>query len=96
MDLEHTHARLMAALKGIAAEKAIGDTVPVPPYGTSTTIFTALNDAAKHLAEAFVADDLDLVDEAFAKLGLARTSDRKNEVALAILTALVPSEKALR
>src|SRR5580704_14032217 len=89
MDPEHTHARLMAALTGIAAGKEIGDTVPVPPYGTSTKIFIALNDGAKHLDETFAADNLALVDQALMKLGLARTTDKMSEVALAILAALV-------
>jgi hypothetical protein len=86
----------MAALKGIAAGKAIGDTVPVPPYGTSTKIFTALNDAAKHLDETFAADHLALVDQALMKLGLARTSNKKNEVVLAVLATLAPPKRALR
>jgi hypothetical protein len=66
----------------------------VPPYGKSTKIFTALNDAAKQLDETFAADHLPLVDQALSKLGLARRSSKKNEVALAILTALVPPKKA--
>jgi hypothetical protein len=47
----------MAALKGIAAGKSVEDTVPVPPYGTSTKVFAAL-DAARHLDETFAADHL--------------------------------------
>jgi hypothetical protein len=94
MDLEHTHARLMAALKGIADGKGLSDTVTVPPLGTTTKIFNALNDAVKHLDEAFAADDLDLVDVALKRLNLTRTSDKKNEVARAILTALIPSPGA--
>jgi hypothetical protein len=96
MDHDYTHARLMAALKGIAAGKVVCDTVPVPPYGTSTKIFAALNDAAKHLDETFAADHLALVDQALTKLGLARTNDKKNEIALAILTALVPPNEPSR
>jgi hypothetical protein len=85
MDSEYTHARLMAALKGLADGKTPSDAVQVPPYGQSTKIGNALNDAAKHLNEPFHADDLDTVDKTFKKLGLTRTSDRKNDVANAIL-----------
>ena len=89
MDLEHTHARLMAALKGIAEGRGLSDSVPVPPsYRQSTKILNALIDAAKHLKEPFHADDLDAVDRAFTQLGLVRTNDRKNDVANAILNAL--------
>ena len=93
MDLDHTHARLMAALKGLIDGKAVDDTVAVPPYGTSTKIFTALNDAAKHLNEAFTDDDLALVDQAFKKLGRQRTGNKKKEIALTILNALVRPKK---
>jgi hypothetical protein len=95
MDLDHTHARLMAALKGIVAGKSVGDTIAVQPYGTSTTIFTALNDAAKYLNEPFADDDLGLVDQATKKIGLTRASNQKNAVGLAILGALTPP-KAIR
>ena len=91
MDLEHTHARLIAAFKGIAEGKGLGDTVIVPPLGTTTKIFHALNDAVKHLDETFAADDLELVDQAFKKIDLTRTSDKKNDAARATLKALVPS-----
>jgi hypothetical protein len=68
----------------------------VPPYGTSTKVFTALNDAAKYLDETFAADDLALVDDVFKRLRLPRTSDKKNEAALAILNALVLPKKKPR
>ena len=76
MDLEHTHARLMAALKGIAEGRGLSDTVTVPPLGTRTKIFNALNDAVKHLDEAFAADNLDLVDAAL-KHRFGRRSERR-------------------
>jgi hypothetical protein len=91
MDLEHTRARFMAALKGLAEGKTVGDTVAVPPYGTSTKIFTALDHAAKYLDEAFAADDLAMLDDAFKVLGLSRTGDKKNAAAIAILNALIPA-----
>jgi hypothetical protein len=89
MDLVYTHARLMAALKGLAEGKKLADSVHVQPFGKSTKIIAALNDGAQHLNEAFLADHLEIVDEAFKKLGLARTSAQKNEVAAAILKVLV-------
>lgn len=64
--------------------------MPVPPFGTSTKIGTALDDAAKYLDEPFAEDDLALVDQAFKRLGFERASNKKNEVARAILNALVP------
>jgi len=78
----------MAALKGIAEGSGLSDSVSVAPYGQSTKIVDALKHAAKHLKEPFHADDLNTVDTAFTKLGLGRTSDRKNNAANAILEAL--------
>jgi hypothetical protein len=89
MDLEYASKRLMAALEGIAAGKTHEEFVAVRGYGQSSKIFDALNDAAKHLNEPFHADDLDTVDQAFTKLGLVRTSDRKNDAANAVLKALI-------
>jgi hypothetical protein len=93
MDRTRTHARLMAALIGLAAGKHIGDTVTTQPLGTTTKIFTALSDAAKGLDETFDDDDLALVDRAFKRLGLQRNGNKKNEVALAVLNALVPPQR---
>lgn len=88
IDLEHTHMRLMAALKGLSEGKGLDDFVVVPPYGQQTKIASALNDAARHLIEPFHADDMEIVDAAFNKIGLSRTSTKKNEVAAAIIRAL--------
>jgi hypothetical protein len=88
INLEHTHKRLMAALHGIADGKGLSDSVPVA-YGQTTKIFEALKDAGKHLSEPFHEDDLEIVDRAFKKLGLVRTSDQKNDVANALLKALI-------
>ena len=90
VDLEDTNKRLMAAFCGIAEGKGLSDSVPVQPYGRSTKIFEALKDAERHLREPFSADHLEIVDQAFNKLGLVRGSDQKNEVAKAILEALMP------
>jgi hypothetical protein len=89
IDLDHTHKRLMAALRGIAEGKGLSDTVPVQPFGQSTKIVEALNHAVEHLKEPFHADDLGIVDQAMTKLGLARTSDQKDEIARMILKALI-------
>jgi len=88
MDLERTHNSLMTALGGIAA--GMDHTGSVRTYGASVKIFGALNNAAMYLPEPFHADDLDIVDKAFDRLVLKRTSDRKNEVALALLNHFVP------
>jgi hypothetical protein len=87
IDLEDTNKRLMAALRGIAEGKRLSDSVPVQPYGRTTKIFEALKDAGEHLKEPFHADHLEIVDQAFEKLGLVRGSGQKNEVAKAILEA---------
>ena len=81
--------QLMAALDGIAAGKGHKDVVTVPGYGQSAKIFEALTDAGDHLKERFHADELALVDAAFKKRGLARTSDQKNEVATALLAVMI-------
>lgn len=88
MDLEYAYRRLMTALAGIAAGKGLSDVVRVPGVGQSTKIFEALNDAVKYLDGPFHADHLDIVDQAFKKLGLVRQSDQISKVANAILKAL--------
>jgi hypothetical protein len=88
MDLDHTHARLIAALKGVAEGKTLSDSVPVAPYGTSTKICTALRDGAQYLNESFHDEHLGLVDAALNKLGLVLASTQKCDVANAILRAL--------
>jgi hypothetical protein len=93
MDLEHANKALMTALVGIAAGKDHTSTVAVQPFGKSSTIFGALNNAVLHLNETFHADDLDIVDQAFAKLGLKRSSDHKDEVARALLSNFVPASR---
>jgi hypothetical protein len=84
MDKEQAHNALMAALRGIAAGKGHTETVPMM-YGESIKIFHALKNAVRYLPEPFHADDLDTVDEAFKRCGVERTSDRKDEVAQALL-----------
>jgi hypothetical protein len=86
INLEHTHNRLMRALRGIAEGKGLDDAVTVPPTGTQTIISHALVHA-KHLPEPFV--DFDTVDAAFARLGIKRTSDRKDECAAALMAELI-------
>ena len=78
----------MAALEGLAAGKKVSDSIRVRPYGRSAKIIEALKDAAQHLNESFHAEHLEIVDAAFRKLGLVRTSDKKNEVANAILRSV--------
>jgi len=93
MDLEHANKALMTALVGIGAGKDHTGTVEVQPLGKSSTIFGALNNAVAHLHETFHADHLDIVDQAFAKLGLKRSSDRKDEVARALLSHFIPAAR---
>ena len=88
MDIEQAHNTLMAALRGIAAGK--GHAEAVSTYGASVRIFDALNNAMRYLPESFHADDMNTVDEAFKKLRLVRTSDRKDEIARTLLTHFVP------
>jgi hypothetical protein len=94
--MEHKRNALMAALNAVAAGKDHEKWVVVPPSGTSATVFEALNDALKYLHEPFHADHLDTVDLAFAKLGLKRTSDRKDKVARALLTHFIPPHRSAR
>jgi hypothetical protein len=89
MDLEYANKRLMAALVGIAAGKTHEHFVTVPGFGQSSKIFDALNDAAKYLDEEFQLEELTVVDRAMRKLKLVRPSTRKDEVAKAILNALI-------
>jgi hypothetical protein len=90
IDIDHIHNAFMAALDGIAAGKTREDAIKIPPLGTTTTIFAALNEAVKHLKEPFHAEHLDLVDRALKKLSLERRSNQKDEVARAILQVMVP------
>jgi hypothetical protein len=89
MDLERTHNSLMTALRGIAA--GMDHTGSVPTHGASVKIFGALNNATMYLPEPFHSDDLDVVDSAFDRLGLKRTSDRKDKVAEVLLAHFVPA-----
>ena len=89
MDLDYANKRLMAALGGIADGKGLSEMVPVPTaFGQYTRIIDALNDAKCPLNEELHADELDVVDRAFKRLNLVRSSNRKNEVAYSILEAL--------
>lgn len=87
MNADYTHSRLMAALKGLAEGKGRDDVVGVPGFGQQTKILAALIDA-QHLKEPFHADHLDVVDAAFLKLGLTRTSVRKDEIAKVVISSL--------
>jgi hypothetical protein len=89
MDLEYAHRRLMAALDGIAAGKKHHDAVSVPGDDRPANIFEALKDAGEQLKERFHAHELAKVDAAFKARGLVRTSDRKDEVATALLAAMM-------
>jgi hypothetical protein len=89
MNLEKTHNAFMIALRGIAAGK--GHTESVSTDGPFVKIFGALNNAAMYLPEPFHADDLDIVDKAFKRCGLVRKSDRKDEVAIALLAYFLPA-----
>jgi hypothetical protein len=90
VDLEHVNKALMAALNGIAAGKDHTQSVSVQPFGVTSKISDALDNAVRHLQEPFHAEDIDRVDQAFKRLGLVRSSDRKDEVARALLTHFVP------
>ncbi len=87
MDIEHIHWALMAALHGIAAGKGLRDAIPT--YGASVKIYDALNDAIEYLHEPFHADvEWGVIDQAFKRVGLEHTSDRKDEIAQALLARL--------
>ena len=58
VDRDHVHNALIAALQAIAEGKGKEQFVLVPPFGTQTRIFNALNDAVKYFHEPFHAGDL--------------------------------------
>jgi hypothetical protein len=89
VDFDHAHNRLISSLRGIAKGRRLSDCVVVPPFGQTTIIINALNDAVKWLDEEFHEDDLALVDQALHQCGVVRRSNKKNEVAKAMLEALV-------
>src|SRR3954447_14376516 len=95
MDLDYTHRRLMAAIKGIADGEHVENYVPVggPEIGKKTGIESALNDAITYLDENFHEDELPEVDRAYKALNLQRASIRKRDVAADLLKRL-RSEKA--
>jgi hypothetical protein len=84
---EQADRALMIALAGIADGKV--HTEWVGTFGASVRIFDALK-GALNLPEPFHADHMHLVDRAFEKRGLRRTSDRKDLVAGALLAHFVP------
>lgn len=104
VDLDHhkdlCRQRMIAALLGIIHGVGTTDAeghpaiVPVLTSLRRTTIFSALGDAAQRLDEPLSARELAMVDRACAKLGIARTSDRMDMNARAILDALVASRSA--
>ena len=87
-NLDYAHNRLMAALGGLRVGKTRDDTVAVRPFGRETTIFAALNDAAI-LKEPFHAEQMETVNQALQAVGITCASDQKNEVATALLAALI-------
>jgi hypothetical protein len=91
MNKEHFHNDFIVALRGIAAGK--DHTESISTFGASVKIFDALNNAVKHLPEPLHADDIEIVDEAFKRRGLVRTTDRKDEIARALLAHFVPPNR---
>jgi hypothetical protein len=87
MNLDELHEHLIAALKGIVAGKKLDDIIEVRPIGERTRVGKALV-YAQGLDEPFHAEDIDLVDAAYQKLGLRRSSDNKRAVAQELITAL--------
>lgn len=104
VDLDHhkdlCRQRMIAALLGIIHGVGIIDAeghpalVPVLNSSRRTTVFGALGDAAQRLDEPLNARELAMVDRACAKLGIARTSDRMDANARAILDALIARRSA--
>jgi hypothetical protein len=104
VDLDHhkdlCRQRMIAALLGIIHGVGITDAeghpalVPVLNSVRRTTVFGALGDAAQRLDEPLNARELAMVDRACAKLGIARTSDRMDTNARAILNALIAKRSA--
>jgi hypothetical protein len=90
--------RLMAALLGIVHGVGTMDEdghptlVPFLESRRKTTIFGALAEAAQVLNEQFDENELCIADRACGKIGVRRTTDRKDQVAREILTALVRSQ----
>ena len=89
INFEQVHAELMAALDAIAAGKGHCDLVEVPRVGRGPRFLMRCrarsNSSMSHLSP----NDIEVVDQAYAKLGKTRQSIRKNEVALEILEALI-------
>jgi hypothetical protein len=84
---EQAHRELITALRGIANGKGLADSVPT--YGASVKIGNALENAAIYLKEDFHPDgDMGTVDAALQKLGLVRTSNRKDDIAQTLLAHL--------
>jgi hypothetical protein len=67
----------------------LADVAAVPPFGQQTIIANALNDAATYLNEDFREDTLELVDRVFSKLGLKKSSKRKDHCAEMLLEQMV-------
>jgi hypothetical protein len=104
VDLDHhrdlCRQRMIAALLGIIHGVGITDAeghpalAPVLNSARRTTVFGALGDAAQRLDEPLSARELAMVDRACAALGIARTSDRMDANARAILDALIAKRSA--
>lgn len=88
VNLEYDHKLLIAALQGIAAGKGPRDWQAIDnDYGRKTEIMEA-HYRGTHLHESFGDDALELVDKAFAKLGVTRPSNRKDECAFALIKTM--------
>jgi hypothetical protein len=87
---DYLHRRLMAAIRAIADGKGLEDHVPIvgPEIDRPTHVVGALNDAISYLPDRFGPEDIPVVDRAFARLRLERSSDQKGEVAAALLRKL--------
>ena len=87
-------AALLGIVHGVGATDAEGHPtlVPVLHSARKTFMFAALSDAAHHLNEPFLTQELDLVDRACAHVGIRRSGDRKDHIAQAILEALVAKQ----
>jgi len=84
-------AALLGIVHGVGATDAEGHPTLVPVLHSvrKAAIFEALADAAVHLGESFTSQELEIADRACAHVGIVRSSDRKDEVARAILHALM-------
>jgi len=88
VNLEYSHRLLITALQGLAAGKGPRDWQTIDnDYGRKTEIITALCRGTR-LPGSFSDDALDLVDKAFAEIGVTRPRNRKDECALALIKAL--------